>query len=286
MTTRIYSGEQRIDALDPRDRGIAYGDGVFETILIHHGTPVWWDAHLARLLRGCEVLGIGMPDPDFLRGESDALSAGYARGVLKLIVTRGVGERGYALSSNVPPTIVLSLSSAPTPPPRDGLILRWCDTPLAIQPRLAGIKHLNRLEQVLARAEWNDADPGKPAIHEGLQCDTAGRVVSATSANLFVLRDGCWLTPPVGACGIAGVCRGWILDHVAESAEAVLTRGEVESADAIVLCNAVRGILPVAALESRRWSPRAETTALRRRLAEAEPEFDSAHGTQNSSEDA
>ncbi|HEV2606851.1 MAG TPA: aminodeoxychorismate lyase [Xanthomonadaceae bacterium] len=286
MITRIYSGEQRIDVLDPCDRGIAYGDGVFETILIDRGTPVWWDAHLARLQHGCATLGIAAPDPVFLRRESDAVVAVCAHGVLKLIVTRGVGERSYALSSHVPPTIVLSLSSAPPSAAREGLRVRWCETPLAIQPRLARIKHLNRLEQVLARAEWNDADPDKPAIHEGLQCDTAGRVVSATSSNLFVLRDGRWLTPPVDACGIAGVCRGWILDHVAESAEAVLTRGEVESADAIVLCNAVRGILPVAALGSRCWSPHAETIALRQRLAEAEPAFDPAHGSQDSLEDA
>jgi len=286
VTAQIYRGEKRIDALDPRDRGLAYGDGVFETILLHQGTPVWWEAHLARMQRGCDVLDIVAPDPDFLWEEVDSMVSGSARGVLKLIVTRGIGERGYALSSKVPPTIVLSLSGAPPSAPREGLRLRWCQTPLAIQPRLAGVKHLNRLEQVLARAEWDDADSAQPAIHDGLQCDTAGRVVSATSANLFVLRDGRWLTPPVADCGIAGVCRGWILDRFAESAECVLTRDEVESADAIVLCNAVRGILPVAALGSRRWSLHAQALALRQRLAEAEPAFDPAHGSQDLSEDA
>jgi 4-amino-4-deoxychorismate lyase len=286
MNTQIYSGERRMGALDPRDRGIAYGDGVFETILFHRDEPIWWDAHVARLFRGCATLGIAAPDPVFLRRESVALATGCARGVVKIIVTRGAGERGYAPPANEPATTLLSLSSAVPSVPREGLRLRWCETPLAIQPRLAGIKHLNRLEQVLARAEWSDADPDKPAIHEGLQCDTAGRVVSATSANLFVLRDGRWLTPPVDACGIAGVCRGWILDHVAGSAEAVLAKGEVESADAVVLCNAVRGILPVAALGSRRWSPRAETIALWQRLAEAVPAFDPAHGIQELSEDA
>jgi len=285
MTTRIFSGDLRIDAIDPRDRGLAYGDGVFETILVHRSAPVWWDAHLARLQRGCDVLGIAAPDPGFLRAEIDAMADGCARAVLKLIVTRGISERGYARSSHAPPTVVLSLSGAPPSTPRDGLNLRWCETPLAIQPRLAGIKHLNRLEQVLARAEWGDADSNRPVIHEGLQCDTAGRVVSATSANLFVLRDGRWLTPPIAACGIAGVCRGWILGHVAESAEAALARGEVESADAIVLCNAVRGILPVAALGPRRWVPNAATIALWQRLAEAEPAFGPTHGSQDSSEE-
>jgi 4-amino-4-deoxychorismate lyase len=280
MTTRIYSDEQRVDKIDPRDRGLAYGDGVFETILVDQGIPVWWDAHLARLQRGCAVLGIAAPATDFLRTECDALVADCTRGVLKLIVTRGVGKRGYALPRGASPTIVITRSDAPPSPPRDGLVLRWCQTPLAIQPRLAGFKHLNRLEQVLARAEWDDA-----AIHEGLQCDVSGRVVSATAANLFALCDGRWLTPPVVDCGIAGVCRAWLLAHVPESGEAVLTRAEAESADALVLCNAVRGILTVAALGSRRWSAHPRATALQQRLAEIEPAFGRTH-TQDSSEDA
>ncbi|MEO7478774.1 MAG: aminodeoxychorismate lyase [Lysobacteraceae bacterium] len=268
MTTRIYSGEYRVDALDPRDRGLAYGDGVFETILVHHGQPVWWGAHLARMQRGCDALGIVSPAPDFIRAEIDALIAGCRRGVLKIIVTRGTGEHGYAPPQHGAATLLLALADPPSPPPRDGLVLRWCETPLAIQPRLAGIKHLNRLEQVLARAEWND-----PAIHDGLQCDTDGRVVCATSANLFVLRGGRWLTPPVVDCGIAGICREWILEHVTGAGEAVLARSDVESADGLILCNAVRGILPVAALGSRRWSPHPQVVALRKQLIASEPAF-------------
>ncbi len=269
MTTQVFSGERRVDVLDPRDRGLAYGDGVFETILVHHGAPVWWDAHLARLQRGCDVLGIAAPDPGFLRVEAEVLIAGCMRGVLKLILTRGIGERGYTPPSDTPTTTVLMLSDAPSPPPRDGLVLRWCDTQLAIQPRLAGIKHLNRLEQVLARGEWNDA-----SIHEGLQCDTAGRVVSATSASLFALRDGRWLTPPVADCGIAGICRAWILGNVVEACEVVLTRAQVESADVLILCNAVRGILPVAVLGERRWSLHPRALALRDLLATSEKAFE------------
>lgn len=269
MSVRLYSGQRRIEALDPRDRGLAYGDGVFETILVHRGEPVWWNEHVRRLARGCEALGIRMPDAAFLRGEADALVAGRARGVFKLILTRGVGERGYAPPPGTPPTLVLSLSDAPPAPPGDGLVLRWCDTRLAIQPRLAGIKHLNRLEQVLARAEWSD-----PSIHEGLLCDTAGCVVSATSANLFALVEDRWLTPPVAGCGVAGTCRDWLLGHVPGAAEATLSRLEIESAQALVLCNAVRGILPVAALGERRWAMPEATRGLVRALADAEPAFD------------
>ena len=286
MTTHLYSGEQRVDALDPRDRGLAYGDGVFETILIHRGEVVWWPAHLARLARGCETLGMRLPDPGFLRIEADAIAAGRARGVLKLIVTRGVGARGYAASPGAPTTTVLSLSDPPTPAPRDGMKLIWCRTPLAIQPHLAGIKHLNRLEQVLARAEWNDADATEPAIDDGLQCDVRGHAISATCANLFALRDGRWITPPVDACGIAGVCRAWVLQHVAGATQAPLTRKDVESADALVLCNSVRGILPVAALGERYWRAlHPLTIALQRQLGEAEPAFDTATDPHDARED-
>lgn len=274
MSTRIFFGQRRVDAIDPCDRGLAYGDGVFETILVHVGKPVWWDGHLSRLRSGCEVLGIDCPDPIFLRHEVDALVGDSRRGVLKLVVTRGVGERGYALPTTAIPTVLMTLSTAPPAPPNDGLNLRWCETPLSIQPRLAGIKHLNRLEQVVARAEWDGANPQEPAIHEGLMCDTSGRVVCATSANLFAFRDGRWITPPVIDSGIAGVCRRWILDHVAGAAERELTRVEVESADSLVLCNAVRGILPVVALGSRRWFARPDASALRQQLLAAEPAFE------------
>lgn len=273
---RIWCGEQRIDAIDPRDRGLAYGDGLFETMRVHDGRIVWWQAHRQRLARGCAVLRIAMPDAEVLRQQVDAFAAGCADGVLKLILTRGVGQRGYAASAAQPPTWALMRAELPPPPPSAGLRLRWCATRLAIQPQLAGIKHLNRLEQVLARGEWSD-----PGIDEGLLCDTAGRVVSATAANVFVLRHGRWLTPPVRDCGIAGTCRNWLLRHVAGAAEAQLWPADIESADAVILCNAVRGILPVAMLGERRWQPECPVVNLIARLAEAEPAFASAdtHGT-------
>ncbi|MBS0458085.1 MAG: aminodeoxychorismate lyase [Proteobacteria bacterium] len=270
---RLWRGDARVDAIDPGDRGFAYGDGLFETILVHRGVPVWWDAHMARLALGCARLGIPNPHADFLRHQADALIDGRARGVLKLILTRGVGARGYAPPTDALSTVAMCLSDPPPLPPRAGLTLRWCATPLAIQPRLAGIKHLNRLEQVLARAEWSDADPDTSSIHEGLMCDTSGRVVAATSANLFVLRDGRWLTPPVADCGIAGICRGWILDHIQGAGEATLSRADVESADAVILCNAVRGILAVAAVGQRRWAMHEAVRGLRAALALAEPAF-------------
>ncbi len=270
-TWRLWAGQTPIAALDPGDRGLAYGDGVFETILVDRGRLVWWDRHLARLLVGCDRLGIARPDADFLLRCARAQAADCGRGVLKLILTRGSGARGYARPLEGGGLLALGLADPPPPAPAEGLRLRWCDLRLARQPRLAGIKHLNRLEQVLARAEWSD-----PAIHEGLVCDLAGDVVGATAANLFVLHDGAWVTPPVDDSGIAGVCRGWILEHVQGAQVARLKRAQVESAQAIVLCNAVRGILGVCGLGTRRWALLPEVRALIAALAAAEPAFDAA----------
>lgn len=269
LATAIYRGRQRVVALDPADRGLAYGDGLFETMLVFAHQAVWWPAHWARLARGAGATGIGMPQREWLEAElGPLLSAAPDNAVLKLILTRGAGGRGYAADPDIETTLVLSVHAAPPPPPAP-LALRWCDTRLAIQPALAGFKHLNRLEQVLARAEWRD-----PAIHEGLMLDTEGRVACATSANVFARLGGRWLTPPVDRRGVAGVARAWVLANVPDSAEAELTAADVESAEALFLCNAVRGILPVGSLGEKRWAPQPALEELRRRLGRDEPAFD------------
>jgi 4-amino-4-deoxychorismate lyase len=258
--------------LEPEDRGLAYGDGVFETMLVHRGQPVWWDEHWQRLRRGAERLGLPLPQESEVRREANDMLAGQERAVLKLVLTRGSGGRGYAPPLDSVPTVVLSTHQAPVRLAR-GLHLRWARTTLAIQPALAGIKHLNRLEQVLARAEWQDPD-----IDEALMCDGEDRVVSATAGNLFALVGGRWLTPSVERCGIAGIAREWLLAQLPEAEVADLSAAEVSHADALFLCNSVRGILPVRRLGMREW-PRDESVApLRARLAEAQPAFDEGEG--------
>jgi 4-amino-4-deoxychorismate lyase len=150
--------------------------------------------------------------------------------------------------------------------------MRWCNTQLALQPALAGIKHCNRLEQVLARAEWNDAAAVDRDAHEGLMCSIEGDVVCATAANLFVLRQGRWFTPPVDRCGVAGICRGWATAAL-DATESRLNVTDVETAEAVFLCNAVRGILPVARLGKRTWPLHPQVAALRERLGVAHPAF-------------
>jgi 4-amino-4-deoxychorismate lyase len=255
------------------DRGLAYGDGVFETLLLHRQQPVWWDAHIDRLERGAAVLGIAAPERSAWRADLDALldacaEAAHRRAVVKLMLTRGSGQRGYRADGNSLPRRIAVLSAASSIDPRqqvDGIALRWCDLRLAAQPRLAGIKHLNRLEQVLARAEWSD-----PTVHEGLLCDSDGAVVCATAANLFIVREGRLLTPLVDRCGIAGTCRAFLLPQ-AEACR--LGRDDVLTADEVFVCNSLRGILPVTRLEQRTWPVGPLTRAQMARLAAAEPAF-------------
>ena len=266
MIARIFEGTRELDALPPGDRGLAYGDGLFETMRAHRGGVPWFARHWARLADGAARLGLALPE----RALVDAVAADLLRdgdaAVLKLLLTRGAGGRGYAEPEAPLPGWMLARHPLP-PPPRAGLRLRWCELRLAIQPRLAGMKHCNRLEQVLARAEWNDE-----AFDEGLLLDSDGGVVSAISANLLVFRDGRWRTPRVDRCGVAGVCRGWLLE-TGQAEEAGVRAGVVETADALALCNAVRGILPVARLGDHAWPAHPATRELQRRLAADHPGF-------------
>ncbi|GAA5079578.1 aminodeoxychorismate lyase [Lysobacter panacisoli] len=265
-TVRCFVGDEAVASWPDDDRGLAYGDGLFETVRAHAGTLPWWPAHWQRLQRGAHALGFALPRRERVRAEAEALLDGEG-GVLKLIVTRGGGGRGYAPSEGAAPYWRLSRHDAPPALPQAGLHLRWCELRLSLQPALAGIKHCNRLEQVMARAEWRDPD-----IHDGLLCSTEGDVVCATAANLFVLSDAGWITPAVDRCGIAGVCRDWAM-QVLGAAETRVAVTDVEAAHAVFLCNAVRGILPVARLRDRSWRPHPQVLELQRRLAAEHPAF-------------
>jgi 4-amino-4-deoxychorismate lyase len=257
--------------VSPQDRGLAYGDGLFETMLVSNGAAPWWDGHVARLRRGCERLGIELPDLPVLAAERDQLCAGVTTAVLKLIVTRGDAGRGYAPPLPSHPTRIVALHPAPArrlADYRDGIALHACRTRLAMQPALAGIKHLNRLEQVLARAEWKDE-----AFGEGLMFDGDGRAVCATAANIFVVVDGRLFTPDLSRCGVEGTCRAWICAH-----ESVST-GEVDAAmldasDEFFLASSLRGILPVARFGGRQWNVGPMTRTLQERLWQAVPALD------------
>lgn len=260
LATRLFRGREAVPALDPADRGLAYGDGLFETMRVAAGRIPWWDAHLARLARGATVLGFPAPDAGWLKAQAgQLLEAAPEQAVLKLVLTRGAGGRGYAPPAAPEPGLVLSLHALP--PAVGPLRLRWCNTRLSLQPALAGIKHLNRLDQVLARAEWQDPD-----IHEGLMLDARGHVGCATAANLFAFIEGRWLTPSLADGGVTGLARAWVLAREPAAAQATLTPADLASAEALFLCNAVRGILPVGQLGDIRWPTHPATESLRRDL--------------------
>lgn len=248
----LINGES-CDHIAATDRGLHYGDGVFETLAVANGRPQFWQAHMERLQDGCSRLAIPQPDTALLAAETAAVCEGQARAVVKLIVTRGSGGRGYRLPDPVAPRRIVS--SYPWPGysiPEEGITLRLCRTPLACNPVLAGIKHLNRLEQVLARSEWTDE-----SIHEGLMLDLDGCVVEGTMSNLFGVRDGVLLTPDLARCGVAGVMRRQVLSLARElgiPCEILrITAEELKGLDALFITNSLIGIWPVARLEESRY---------------------------------
>ena len=241
------------DVVSALDRGLLYGDGLFETIRFVGAAAPLWPRHMQRLARSCERLRLPMPDPALLWRETQAARGDMAQAVLRITLTRGVGARGYAMPAAPRVTRIVAAFPMPTleaAPYRDGVHLHLCETRLAEQPRLTGIKHLNRLEQVLARAEWDD-----PAIAEGLLCDVHGNAISATAANLFAVVGGVPVTPSLDRCGVAGVLRAELLQALPRVEVRDLPLRECLEADELFLSSSVRGILPVQAAGTRMFAP-------------------------------
>ncbi len=246
-------------AADARpDRGLEFGDGLFETIAVVDGRARLLERHLARLAYGCARLGIAAPAPQPLRAELEAAARTPGTGVLKLIVTRGAGGTGYAADTALAPRRWLA-AWPPRPRPaaaaNAGVVLRELAVRLAEQPLLAGLKHLNRLEQVLARRELAGGAPAG----EGLMLDVQGRPVCGTMSNVFAVFDHRLVTPSLERCGVAGVMRAALIDAWRAAGVAVevrdLARGELDAASELFVSNALIGVWPVAALGGRRFAP-------------------------------
>lgn len=231
------------------DRGLSYGDGLFETTLLHDGAVRFLQSHLSRLQLGCRHLGIGFPQAE-LAADIAQISATARDGVLKIILTRGTGGRGYRPPAGAPGTRIVSLH--PAPAAAAAITSRWCELRLSRNPALAGMKHLNRLEQVLAQHEWSDE-----SIGEGLMLDTEGELVGGTASNVFIVRQGVLLTPDLRFCGVRGVMREQVLKTAArlgvQSSEEPLWPHDLETASEVFVTNAVRGIRSVTALDDHRW---------------------------------
>jgi 4-amino-4-deoxychorismate lyase len=254
MQAALLNG-QLIDIGQPalylNERGWLYGDGLYETMLLKNGRIRFLADHLERLQSGCERLAIPAPPAALLSQELQTICGQQPHAVIRLTLTRGRSERGYRPAQITQPTRVWQSFAAPAIA-ASGIRLRWCATRLSRNALLAGIKHCNRLEQVLAQAEWRDPD-----IAEGLMLDTEGELVCGTTSNIFLVLEGRLVTPDLRYSGIAGVMRKNILRLAMalniETEQRAVRAEEVQIAQEVFVCNSVRGMQPVVALEQQHW---------------------------------
>jgi len=267
----LVNGEYR-EHIEISDRGFQYGDGLFETIAVIDGQPVFFDRHIDRLEAGCRRLFIPFPGTELLTFEAKKLCQHSNKAVLKLILTRGSGGRGYRQPDVIQTTRVLSLHPFPFfPDPclgtfasiyeEQGIVVRFCDTRLGLNPGLAGIKHLNRLEQILARAEWTDPD-----IQEGIMLDMNEHVIEGTMTNLFYVKNDTLYTSTITLTGVAGIMRGVIMvmasDHDLSVIEHTFTKDELLTADEVFVCNSIVGIWPIKQIAAKYFSVGVRTRQL------------------------
>lgn len=259
---------QPVSGIGILDRAIHYGDGVFETIAVIDSHPLCWDAHMDRLIAGCVKLKIDFTDTDILEAEMRILCKNISRSVLKITITSGAGGRGYQ-RPKAPPHRLLAIHTWPEYPQdyvQHGTAIHLCSSRLGYNPLLSGIKHLNRLEQVLARNEWYD-----PNVIEGMMLDLDGHVVEGTMSNLFIIYpDRKLLTPDLSLCGINGIVRQYILDHCADfgyqtTVKRILLE-DIYAANEIFFCNSIIGILPVKQLANHKFSSQVHTQHIRQIL--------------------
>lgn len=251
------------DGVSASDRGLAFGDGLFETLLWQGGRLQWWPDHWARLATGCRLLNLPLPDEAALLEAIESEVAAFLHGgstdrhadlVIKLIHTAGPSRRGYPRPALLEPTTRILVSQRPPSVVErfsHGVDVGLAGRPLAAGiPPLAGLKHLNRLPQVLARS----AVPTDGTVFDLLQCDDAGRVLGGSASNLFWREDGRWHTPPVVGSMIAGTVRARLIRHLAARVEP-LASGRMALCDAALLTNAVMGVVPIGRLADRALDP-------------------------------
>ena len=254
-----FSNGVPIRTLPIDDRGIQYGDGLFETLAIRKGERRLWSLHSERLARGCKALSIAMPNEQELADgiahaiHSSDVPAGYC--IVKIIVTAGASRRGYGRTTSTSPTVLFgAFASAPPPASyyQDGIETMICQTRLAMHSPTAGLKTLNRIEQVLARSELLDQK-----LFEGLTMDADGHVICGTMSNVFFVSEQSISTPPVDDCGVAGVMRAHVIASLAEAGQNIniekLDLVDLDAVDEVFVSNSQFGVLPVASCGTMRW---------------------------------
>ena len=244
--------------ISPFDRGFAYGDGVFRTIKMVGGIPEHWPQHYQKLVADCAAINIVCPSAELLMSDLSQLFLGDIENidltaVAKIIITRGEGNRGYTPPAITAPMRVVLKSALPDYPKSRfelGVHLTVCDTHLAAQPLLAGVKTLNRLENVLARMEWSSPD-----IAEGIMLDAQGNVIECTAANIFARFSNTLITPSLEQCGIAGITR----QRIVELASKLTLKTSIETfdldtlltADEVIICSSLYGAWQVRSIQEK-----------------------------------
>lgn len=243
------------------NRGLAYGDGLFETIAVRSGRCQLLVLHLQRLFLGCQKLSINL-DREKLQAELLAFTSKCnaffsADSVIKLTICRQACGRGYGAHPEAAVLRILSGFALPPVNPdllQHGVALRFCTTPISVNPALAGMKHLSRLDNVLARSEWADSD-----CFDGLMLDDRQNVIEGTMSNLFLINDTTLVTPSIDRSGVSGVMREWVMSVLATNlglsvVEKALNKADLFNADELFVCNSVHMLVPVRQLAEHSWS--------------------------------
>ncbi len=244
------------ETVSATDRGLLYGDGVFRTLAVKQGRPQYLQQHLDKLSADCGALYLPYLDQTSIKRDIELVTRDGLDAVLKIVITRGLGSRGYKFPSPQSTTRIVMTTTPPDYSANNssqGVGVVICRTVLAIPAPFAGVKSLNRLENVLARSEWTDA-----TVAEGLMCASDGAIVSGTMSNFFYVRDGVLGASDLRTCGVAGVQRDRILDHAkAHGIPLTMTplhRDHLVRADEVFLCNSLIGIWPIVSCGDVRWS--------------------------------
>lgn len=266
----LINGTQQ-HSIDVSDRGLAYGDGLFETVAVIDGLLHHWDLHWQRLQNGARRLTLELPGEDELLAQINkelkfsVLPGNSTRQVLKLIISRGSGGRGYLFPTIQHPNVMIMLHSWPQREAVDyekGIHAIVCQTRLARQPTLAGIKHLNRLEQVLARNETHSSNAQQSDYQEGIMLSYCASkpldslVIEGISSNLFFVLDGLLCTAKIDNCGVQGTMREAVISLASKVQEGHYSLQQLSRATEVFFTNSIYGILPVASItvnDSLQW---------------------------------
>lgn len=251
MTTMVIVNGEIDDQVSVYDRGLAYGDGLFETVLCINGNLLLWERHLERLDNSLAKLQIQPYDSGALLPLIQPHLSTDGEQIIKITVTRGVSQRGYSVPDTAAANTIIYISDKPTMTPdwsATGIKVKFCETRLGYQPKLAGLKHLNRLEQILAQMELADSD-----CREGVMLGYEGEVVEAIRHNLFLVKNGELFTPDLTNCGVTGIMRTFIIEGARELDLPVsigrIAVSQLLRADEIFLTNSINGIWPICELD-------------------------------------